>query len=84
MYALLISAAYRAQTRITIASPYVVLDDALLMALCMAARRGVQVDLLLPAHYNHRLADNARHRSLRMLASAEVHIWLAPTCCTQK
>lgn len=78
VYAMLISAAYRANTRIAIVSPYVVLDDALLMALCMAARRGVQVDLLLPARSNHRLADIARHRSLRMLASAGVHIWLAP------
>lgn len=78
VYALLISATYRANTRMAIVSPYVVLDDALLMALCMAARRGVQVDLLLPARSNHRLADIARHRSLRMLASAGVHVWLAP------
>jgi cardiolipin synthase len=56
----------------------VVLEEALLMGLCMAARRGVQVDLLLPAHSNHRLADAARHRSLRALAAAGVCIWLAP------
>lgn len=76
--ALLVSAAYRARTRMTLASPYVVLDDALLMALTLAARRGVQVELLLPERSNHRLADIARHRSLRALASAGVRVWLAP------
>ena len=76
--ALLVSAAYRARKRMTLVSPYVVLDDALLMALTLAARRGVQVDLLLPARSNHRLADIARHRSLRALAGAGVRVWLAP------
>ena len=37
--ALLVSAACRARTRMTLVSPYVVLDDALLMALTLAARR---------------------------------------------
>ena len=74
--ALLVSAAYRA--RMTLVSPYVVLDDALLMALTLAARRGVRVELLLPERSNHRLADIARHRSLRVLASAGVRVWLAP------
>jgi cardiolipin synthase A/B len=78
VHALLVSAAYRARARIRLVSPYVVLDDALLMALTLAARRGVHVELLLPERSNHRLADFARHRSLRALASAGVRIWLAP------
>lgn len=78
VHALLVSAAYRARTRMRLVSPYVVLDDALLMALALAARRGVQVELLLPERSNHRLADIARHRSLRRLASAGVRVWLAP------
>jgi cardiolipin synthase len=78
LQALLVSAACRACARMMLVSPYVVLDDALLMALTLAARRGVQVDLLLPARSNHRLADIARHRSLRALAGAGVRIWLAP------
>lgn len=78
VYAMLVSGAYRAASRIALVSPYVVLEEALLMALCLAARRGVQVDVLLPAHSNHRLADAARHRSLRELAGAGVCIWLAP------
>ena len=78
VHALLVSAGYRARTRIALVSPYVLLDDALLIALCLAARRGVQVDLLLPARSNHRLADIARHRSLRALAAAGARVWLAP------
>ena len=78
MYALLVTAAYRARRRIAIATPYFVPDAALLMALSMAARRGVVVDLLLPARSNHRLSDLARRRALRSLAAAGGRIWLAP------
>lgn len=78
IHALLLTAAYRAQHRILLATPYFVPDTALLMALHLAARRGVQVDLLLPAHSNHRLSDIARSRALRTLADAGAAIWLAP------
>ncbi|SFN21476.1 phospholipase D-like domain-containing protein [Nitrosomonas communis] len=78
IHALLVSAGYRASRRIALVSPYVLLDDALLMALCLAVRRGVEVDLLLPARSNYFLADIARHRSLRALATARVRVWLAP------
>jgi cardiolipin synthase len=75
---LLVGAGYHARTRILLVSPYVLLDDALLISLCLAARRGVEVDLLLPARSNHRLADIARHRSLRALAASGVRVWLTP------
>jgi len=78
LYALLLTAAYRARTRIAMATPYFVPDSALLMALCMAARRGVIVDLLLPARSNHLLSDLARRRALCTLAAAGGRIWLAP------
>ncbi|MDO9438857.1 phospholipase D-like domain-containing protein [Hydrogenophaga sp.] len=76
--ALLLTAAYRARARIVLATPYFVPDAALLMALCLAARRGVAVDLLVPARSNHRLSDVARGRALRLLALAGGRIWLAP------
>ena len=78
VYALLVTAAYRARWRIQLATPYFVPDAALLMALCMAARRGVAVDLLLPARSNHPLSDMARRRALRALAAAGGRIWLTP------
>ena len=78
LHALLVSAAYRAEHRLVLSTPYFVPDPSLLMALCLAAQRGVQVDLLLPARSNHRLSDWARGRSLRALARAGGRVWLAP------
>jgi len=78
LYALLVTAAYRATQRILLATPYFVPEAALLTALCMAARRGVAVDLLLPSRSNHRLSDFARNRALRTLALAGGRVWLAP------
>jgi cardiolipin synthase len=77
VYVLLVTAAHRARQRIALATPYFVPEPALLMALCLAARRGVRVDLLLPARSNHRLSDMARNRALRSLAAAGGRIWLA-------
>ncbi len=78
VHTLLVSAAFHARGRMLLASPYVVPDESLLLALCLAARRGVVVDILLPARSNHRIADFARHRSFRVLADAGVRIWLSP------
>jgi len=78
VHVLLVTAAYRAHEHIALATPYFVPEPTLLMALCMAARRGVEVDLLLPARSNHRLSDWARGRALRALAQAGGRIWLAP------
>ena len=78
VYALLLTAAYHAQQRILAVSPYFVPDDALLAAWCMAARRGVQVTVLLPARSNHRLADWARERALRELHAVGAHVHLFP------
>lgn len=78
VYALLLTAAYQARRRIALATPYFVPDAALLLALQLAARRGVAVDLLIPAKSNHRLSDMARGRPLRALDQAGARIWLAP------
>ena len=78
VYSLLVTAAYRARRRIALVTPYFVPDLALLTALCLAARRGVQVDLLLPARSNHGLSDMARRRAVRALAAAGGRIWVAP------
>jgi cardiolipin synthase len=67
--ALLVSGAFMARERILAVTPYFVPDATLLMALTLAARRGVAVDLVLPARSNHRLADVARNRPLRDLAA---------------
>ena len=67
-----------ARERILAVTPYFVPDATLLMALSLAARRGVPVDLVLPVRSNHHLADVARNRPLRDLARAGARIWFTP------
>ena len=78
VYALLLTAFFKARERIVAVTPYFVPDPALLMALTLAARRNVQVDLVLPAKSNHWTADLVRHRALRELAGAGARVWLVP------
>jgi cardiolipin synthase len=78
IYAFLVSAMYHARRRIVLATPYFVPDVALLAAISIAARRGVTVELLLPAKSNHRLSDLARTRAIRSIAQAGARVWLAP------
>ncbi|HPA90940.1 MAG TPA: phospholipase D-like domain-containing protein [Quisquiliibacterium sp.] len=79
VHALLITSCYRARDRILIVTPYLVPDENLLTALALAARRGVVVDVVMPARSNHRLADIARRRPMRDLAAAGARLWLTPT-----
>lgn len=79
IYTLIVSGCFTAQSRILVVTPYFVPDATLLMALTLAARRGIAVDLLLPRRSNHRLADIARHAALRELTAAGARVWLAPT-----
>jgi cardiolipin synthase len=75
---LVLAGAFRANRRILAVTPYFVPDAMLTVALTLAARRGVGIDLVLPARSNHRLADIARHRPLRELAAAGARIWFVP------
>lgn len=77
-YGLLLTTLYRAQRRVLAVTPYFVPDDSLLKALCLAAQRGVQVELVVPARSNHRLADIARARALRDLVAAGAVLRLSP------
>jgi cardiolipin synthase A/B len=74
----LVTGAYQATSRIVLVTPYFVPDSALLAGLCMAARRGVTVELLVPAKSNHPMSDIARRRATRALAQAGGRVWLAP------
>jgi cardiolipin synthase len=76
--ALLVTACFRAQSRILVVTPYLIPDPALLQAMNLAARRAVRVDVVLPRRSNHRLADHARSRALRELARSGVNVWLSP------
>jgi len=78
LYALLVTACFNARERIVAMTPYFVPGNSLLMGLTLAARRNVEVDLIMPAKSNHRLADLARPRALRELAGAGARVWLLP------
>ena len=77
-YGLLLTLVYRAEKRVLVITPYFVPDDSLLTALCLAAQRGVQVELVVPTRSNHRLADMARARALRDLVRAGATVRLSP------
>jgi len=78
VHALLIDACFHAQARMLAVTPYFVPDASLETAMRLAARRGVKIDICIPAVSNHRLADFARSRALRALADAGVNIHLLP------
>lgn len=69
-----LSAIFRAERRIWIATPYFVPDEVLLRALLIAVRRGVEVRVLTPARSNHPLSDFAAGSYLRDLSAAGVII----------
>ena len=74
--AAILTALFSARARAWVVTPYFVPDDALVGALAVAARRGVDVRLLLPERSNHRLADLSRGQYLRDLARAGARVQL--------
>ncbi len=70
LYESLLALIFAAQDRIWIVTPYYVPDEMLARALGLAARRGVDVRLLVPARSNHLSADLARASYLRDLHEA--------------
>ena len=78
-YSLLVASCFSAQSRILAVTPYFVPGATLLLALTLAARRGIAVDVVLPRQSNHRLADLARPAALRELVAAGARVWLLDT-----
>ena len=70
LYESLVSSIFAARDRIWIVTPYFVPDEMLARALSLAARRGVDVRLIVPARSNHLSADLARESYLRDLHEA--------------
>jgi len=76
LYDAVLTALFRAEKRFWIATPYFVPDETLARALAVAARRGVDVRIVLPVRSNHRLADLVRAPYLRELAALGVDVQL--------
>lgn len=76
LYETLVSQIFAARERIWIVTPYFVPDEMLVRALNLAARRGVDVRLIMPVRSNHLSADLARESYLRELHEAGAHVLL--------
>jgi cardiolipin synthase A/B len=55
----IVKSIFLARQRVVITSPYFVPDESMLLALRLATRRGVQVDVVIPKRSNHPVADAA-------------------------
>ena len=67
-----------AQRSITVMTPYFLPDDRLVSALCVAALRGVAVDIVIPGKSNHRLVDFATRANSLPLVQSGCRIWKHP------
>ncbi|WP_116473636.1 cardiolipin synthase [Zobellella maritima] len=75
----LLTAVYQARHRLVLVTPYFVPDDPLVAALCSAADRGVQVQLVLPARNDSRMVNYACNAFFDELLGAGVEIHLYGT-----
>ncbi|MBG0778265.1 MAG: PLDc N-terminal domain-containing protein [Desulfovibrionaceae bacterium] len=78
LYDTLLSLCHQARHRIWAVTPYFAPDAPLFQALRLAARRGVNVRLILPQHSDHILTDLARGPHLRALQTAGAAIAFTP------
>jgi cardiolipin synthase len=67
-----------AQTRITVMTPYFLPDQQLISALSLAAMRGVDVQITLPEHGDHRLMDWAWRANIGPLLQDGCRVFLSP------
>ncbi len=74
IYDALLMAIFRAEQRLWVATPYFVPDEPLMRALTVAAHRGLDVRVFVPARSNHLVADLVAGPSLRELADEGVHV----------
>lgn len=76
IYNTLLTILHRADHRILITTPYFVPDEALLAALTTAAKRGVEVTLILPEKVDSFFVQHASQASYSILMEAGVNIAL--------
>ena len=74
IYEAILTAIFRAEERFWVSTPYFIPDEPLLRALSVAAHRGVDVRIVVPARSNHILADLVAGPSLRELQTDGVRV----------
>jgi cardiolipin synthase len=75
---------YESDDRIWIVTPYLVPPKSITDALSLAARRGVDVQIIVPKRSNHRLVDWARGPHLRAIQDAGGCVHCHPKMYTPK
>jgi cardiolipin synthase len=66
---------FNAKQRVWIVTPYFVPDEMLIKAICIAAKRGVDVRILVPLASNHRIADLVRRSYLRQMQESGATVY---------
>lgn len=74
LYDAVLTALFQAERRVWIATPYFIPDEAIVRGLALAARRGVDVTIVVPRRSNHLTADLAGASSLQELQAAGVSV----------
>jgi cardiolipin synthase len=75
---ILVGALAAAQRTVRIMTPYFLPDDAIFQALDVAAMRGVQVDIVLPAENNLALVGWATDAVLWQVLGRGCNVWMSP------
>jgi cardiolipin synthase len=70
LYDAIVTASFQAKKRIWMATPYFVPTEALNLALILAARRGVDVRIIVPRKSDHRFVDLSGRSYLRDIEAA--------------
>ena len=77
LYESLLNSLYFAKQKILIVTPYFIPDNAIMKALLIAIKRGIEVTLLTPATSDHLIFDLGRSSYMRELAEAggKIHLF---------
>jgi cardiolipin synthase len=70
LYDAVVTSLFGARSRVWIVTPYFVPDEMLTKSICIAARRGVDVRIVVPRVSNHPAADLVRRSYLRQVQEA--------------
>jgi cardiolipin synthase A/B len=64
-----------ARRRVILTTPYFIPDEAVMLSLRLAGQRGVEVNVIVPAHSDSRLSDAAGRAYSAELTDAKVHVY---------
>lgn len=72
---MILQAVGAARSSVKVMTPYFLPDDRIITVLALASMRGVEVDLILPAHSNHPTLDWGARAHIGPLLAAQCRVW---------